>query len=112
MELGDGVWRCEMDNIVASGIAHKMKYTSKYSNDGKFRINWEPAPGEGNAKVSGGWTIKDEGSNGCSITLKSGGEFEMPMPKLMKNIAEGIVKSELEAQVAIFAERIKAKLES
>ena len=112
VDCGDEVWRWEMAKIGAAGISHQVKYTVKYSNDGKTKIDWNPVPGEGNATVSGGWLIKDDGAKACTVAFRSTGEFEMPVPRLMKGIAEGIVKSEFDAQVGTFLDRVKAKLES
>lgn len=35
----------------------------------------------------------------------------MPVPRLMRGLAEGVVKAEFEGQVNTFIDRIKAKLE-
>ncbi|MBU0782841.1 MAG: SRPBCC family protein [Gammaproteobacteria bacterium] len=112
VDLGDEVWRWEMAKIGAAGISHQVKYTVKYNNDGKSKIDWNPVPGDGNATVSGGWVIKEDSPKACTIAFRSTGEFEMPVPRLMKGIAEGIVKSEFDAQVGTFLDRVKAKLES
>lgn len=112
VEIGNDVWRWEMAKIGAAGISHQVKYTVKYSNNGSSTIDWAPTAGEGNAKVSGGWVISAKGDNACKIDFRSTGEFEMPVPRLMKGIAEGIVKSEFDGQVSTFIDRIKAKLES
>ncbi|MCE2744890.1 MAG: SRPBCC family protein [Burkholderiales bacterium] len=112
VDLGGDVWRWEMAKIGAAGISHQVKYTVKYTNDGKSKIDWNPVPGEGNATVSGGWVIKEDGPSACTVAFRSSGEFDMPVPRLMKSIAEGIVKSEFEAQVGTFLDRVKAKLES
>ncbi|WP_370263503.1 SRPBCC family protein [Limnobacter sp.] len=112
VDLGDGVWRWEMEKIGAAGLSHQVKYTVKYTNDGSSKIDWNPAPGEGNAKVSGGWVITASGDKACNIAFRSTGEFDMPVPRLMKGLAEGLVKSEFDAQVSTFIDRVKAKLES
>ncbi|HEX4918024.1 MAG TPA: SRPBCC family protein [Limnobacter sp.] len=112
VDLGGDVWRWEMDKIGAAGLSHQVKYTVKYTNDGSTKIDWNPAPGEGNAQVAGGWVIKPNGDKACTIAFRSTGEFDMPVPRLMKGLAEGIVKSEFDAQVSTFIDRVKAKLES
>ena len=112
VDLGDDVWRWEMAKIGAAGISHQVKYAVKYTNDGKSTVDWDPVPGEGNATVSGGWIIKADGAKACNISFRSTGEFEMPVPRLMKGIAEGIVRSEFDAQVGTFLDRVRAKLES
>lgn len=112
VDLGGEVWRWEMAKIGAAGISHQVKYTVKYTNDGASKIDWNPAPGDGNAEVSGGWTIKAKGDNACTIAFTSTGEFEMPVPRLMKGIAEGVVQSEFNGQVGTFIDRVKEKLEA
>lgn len=112
VDLGNGKWRWEMAKIGAAGISHQVKYCVQYTNNGSSTINWEPTAGDGNAKVSGGWVITAKGDNACKISFQSSGEFEMPVPRLMKGIAESVVKSEFDGQVSTFIDRVKAKLES
>lgn len=111
VDLGGDVWRWEMAKIGAAGISHQVKYTVKYTNDAKGKIDWNPVEGEGNAKVSGGWVIKENGTSACTIEFRSSGDFDMPVPRLMRGLAEGVVKAEFEGQVNTFIDRIKAKLE-
>lgn len=112
VDLGSDVWRWEMEKIGAAGLSHQVKYLVKYTNNGTSTIDWNPAPGDGNAQVRGGWVITAKGDKACTIAFRSSGEFEMPVPRLMKGIAEGIVRSEFDAQVGTFLDRVKAKLEA
>lgn len=115
VDLGGDVWRWEMAKIGVGPISHQVKYTVKYSNNGESTIDWSPAPGDGNARVKGGWVITAQGDNACKIDFSSSGEFEMPAPSLLKNkikaIAGPLVESEFNEQVETFIGRIKAKLE-
>ena len=111
IELGDGKWRWEMEHIGSGGLSHQVKYTVKYTNNGSTCIQWNPVQGEGNnAQVSGEWAIQAKPGNTCSITFSADHDFELPFPRLMKGLAEGIVKTELEGQLRTFIERIKDKL--
>ncbi len=113
VELDTDIYRWEMDKIGAAGLSHQVKYAVKYSNDGKSKIQWDPhTEVESNARVSGSWTITQKGPAASHIVFESQGEFDMPLPKLMKGVAEGIVRSEFESQVSTFLDRVKKNLES
>lgn len=115
VDLGGDVWRWEMAKIGVGPVSHQVKYTVKYTNNGESTIDWNPAPGDGNAQVQGGWVISADGDNACKIEFSSSGAFEMPAPGLLKNkikaIAGPLVESEFTEQVDTFIGRIKAKLE-
>jgi carbon monoxide dehydrogenase subunit G len=111
VNLGQGVWRWEMAPIGAGGISHHVKYTVKYSHDGRTKIDWKPFPDQGNAHVSGSWLIKEDSAQGCTIVFRSSGDFEMPVPRLMKGLAENIMRSEFESQINSFLDQVKSKLE-
>lgn len=55
VNLGGDTWRWEMAKIGVAGISHQVKYTVKYTNDGRTKIDWSPLENdsEGNALVRG-----------------------------------------------------------
>jgi carbon monoxide dehydrogenase subunit G len=99
VDLGDGVYRWEMEKI---GIAHihlQTIYASKYvSNRAKKTINWTPVKGEGNALVSGHWKIEDKKTS-TKITLQINGDLSIPLPSLMQMVVEPVVEAEFEKLV-------------
>ncbi|NJM32603.1 MAG: hypothetical protein HC848_06780 [Limnobacter sp.] len=95
VNVGDGVWRWEMEKTQAGNLAHQVIYAVKYTDNGSTKIHWSPVPGEGNAEVSGDWVVQGAGAS-STITFQSRGHFDVPVPKLMKSVAESLIVPELE----------------
>ena len=111
IELDPDVYRWEMEKIGVSGLSHQVKYAVKYSNNGKDAIEWSPvADAQSNARVSGNWKLKSKTDQLVQIDFESEGEFDLPVPGLMKGLAQGIVKTEFDSQVETFLSRLKTKL--
>ena len=111
VQLDTDCYRWEMEKIGMASLSHQVKYAVKYTNNGKNTIQWNPiSDAQSNAKVSGSWTISGKGDNAVSIQFESQGEFELPVPGLMKGMVQGVVKSEFESQVGTFLERVQKKL--
>ena len=96
VDLGDGAYRWEMEKIGVGSANIQTIYASKYvSNKTKGTIVWKPVKGEGNALVSGSWTIKDN-KKSTNIVLEIQGELTLPLPGLMKMMVAPVVEAEFE----------------
>jgi carbon monoxide dehydrogenase subunit G len=98
-DMGDGVYRCEMEKVGTAQVNIQTVYASKYvSNKTKGTVVWTPVPGVGNALVGGHWKIKDN-KKSTGIELKIDGKITLPLPGLMKMIVEPVVENEFEKLV-------------
>jgi carbon monoxide dehydrogenase subunit G len=96
VDLGGGTYRWEMEKIGIGSANIQTIYASKYvSNKSKGTIVWKPVKGEGNAQVSGSWTIKDN-KKSTNIVLEVQGELNLPLPGLMKMMVAPVVEAEFE----------------
>jgi carbon monoxide dehydrogenase subunit G len=96
VDVGDGVYRWEMEKIGVASINLQTIYASKYvSNKAKGTIVWTPVKGVGNAQVSGNWTIRDN-KKSTALTLNVKGDLAIPLPGLMKMVVAPVVESEFE----------------
>jgi carbon monoxide dehydrogenase subunit G len=96
VDLGNGAYRWEMEKIGIASINLQTIYASKYvANKAKGSVVWTPVKGEGNALVSGSWTLKDN-KNSTHITLQVQGEITIPLPGLMKMVVAPVVEAEFE----------------
>jgi len=99
VDLGDGVYRWEMEKVGTAQVNIQTIYASKYvSNKAKGTVVWTPVKGEGNALVSGSWKITDN-KKSTNIVLKIDAEVVVPLPGLMKMIVAPVVESEFEKLV-------------
>ena len=99
VDLGDGVYRWEMEKVGTAQVNIQTIYASKYVTDRKKgTVVWTPVKGEGNALVGGSWKVV-EGKKGTAITLKTAGEVNVPLPGLMKMVVAPVVESEFEKLV-------------
>jgi carbon monoxide dehydrogenase subunit G len=98
-DLGDGVYRWEMEKVGTAQVNIQTVYASKYtSNKAKGLVTWKPVPGVGNALVGGSWKIAEQ-KGGTHIELKIDGEINVPLPGLMKMVVAPVVEGEFEKLV-------------
>jgi carbon monoxide dehydrogenase subunit G len=96
VDLGDNVYRWEMEKVGTAQVNIQTIYASKYVSDAKKgSVVWTPVKGEGNALVGGSWKITDKKTT-TQLALKIKGELTVPLPGLMKMVVAPIVLSENE----------------
>jgi carbon monoxide dehydrogenase subunit G len=96
VDLGEDTYRWEMAKIGIGSANLQTVYASKYvANKSKGSVIWTPVKGEGNALVSGSWTIKDN-KKSTHLTLQVQGELTLPLPGLMKMVVAPVVEAEFE----------------
>ena len=99
-DLGDGVYKWEMQKVGTAQVNIQTVYASKYSSDkAKGLVKWTPVKGVGNALVGGSWKITDNKGKSTKLVLKTEGTVDVPVPGLMKLVVEPIVASEFEKLV-------------
>jgi carbon monoxide dehydrogenase subunit G len=98
-ELGEGVYKWEMEKVGTAQVNIQTVYASKYVSDrARGTVVWTPVKGIGNALVGGHWKIKDK-KKSTAIELKIDGEITLPLPGLMKMVVAPVVESEFEKVV-------------
>ena len=98
-DLGDGVYKWEMEKVGTKDVGIQTVYASKYKSDkAKGTVTWTPVQGVGNALVGGHWKIKDN-KKSTHIELKTAGEINLPLPGLLKMVVQPMVESEFEKLV-------------
>lgn len=95
-DLGDGVYRWEMEKIGLAQINLQTVYASQYVGDkAKGSVVWTPVKGEGNALVSGNWKITDH-KKSTNVVLTIAAELSIPLPALTKMVVAPVVEAEFE----------------
>ena len=108
VDLGDGVYRWEMEKIGIGSINLQTVYASKYvSNPSKGTVVWTPVAGEGNALVSGSWKIKDN-KKSTKLVLKIQGELTLALPGLMKMVVAPVAEAEFEKMIEQYIANLSA----
>jgi len=106
VDLGDGVYRWEMAKIGVAQLSLQTIYASRYtSNKAKGSIVWTPVQGQGNALVSGSWSISDKKTS-THLELQIQGELTLPLPGLMKTMIAPVVELEFEKLVEQYIDRL------
>jgi carbon monoxide dehydrogenase subunit G len=106
VDLGDGVYRWEMEKVGTAQVNIQTIYASKYVSDRKKgSVVWTPVKGEGNALVGGSWSIK-AGKQGTDIALKIDGEVTVGLPALMKMVVVPVVQGEFEKLVEKYIDNL------
>jgi carbon monoxide dehydrogenase subunit G len=98
-DMGDGVFKWEMQKVGTREIGIQTIYASKYKSDkAKGTVTWTPVKDVGNALVGGHWKIRDD-KKSTHIELKIAGEVNVPFPSLMKVVVQPVVEGEFEKLV-------------
>jgi carbon monoxide dehydrogenase subunit G len=96
VDLGDGVYRWEMEKIGLGQVNLQTVYASRYVGDRKKgTVVWTPVAGEGNALVSGDWKITGQ-KKSTKIVLSVSAEVSLTLPAIMKMVVEPLVEAEFE----------------
>jgi carbon monoxide dehydrogenase subunit G len=99
-DMGDGVYKWEMEKVGTAQVNIQTVYASKYVNDkAKGTVKWTPVKGIGNAQVGGSWKVTDNKGKSTAIELKIKGTVEVPLPGLMKMVVGPVVEGEFEKLV-------------
>ena len=108
-DLGNGVYKWEMQKVGTQQVNIQTVYASKYVSDRKKgTVTWTPVKGEGNALVSGHWKLKDNKTS-TAIEFKVAGTVDVPLPALMKVVVGPVVKSEFEKLVDKYIDNLIKK---
>ena len=108
VDLGDGVYRWEMEKIGLGQVNLQTVYASRYVGDRKKgTVVWTPVKGEGNALVSGSWKITDK-KKSTHLVLKIEGDLTLPLPGLMKMVIAPVVEAEFEKLVEKYIDNLTA----
>ena len=99
-DMGDGVYKWEMQKVGTAQVNIQTVYASKYVSDkAKGTVKWTPVKNVGNAQVGGSWKITDNKGKSTAIELKIKGTVEVPLPGLMKMVVAPVVEGEFEKLV-------------
>ena len=102
MDLGDGVYRWEMEKLGIAGITLQTIYASKYVVDkANHTVVWTPVKGEGNSEVAGSWTVT-ETTGATKVVLVNHGLLNLPLPALVRVPVSAMVRSEFSTMVEQF----------
>jgi carbon monoxide dehydrogenase subunit G len=98
-DMGDGVYKWEMEKVGTAQVNIQTIYASKYVSDkAKGTVKWTPVKGVGNAQVGGSWKITDN-KKSTGLELKIQGTVDVPLPGLMKMVVAPVVEGEFEKLV-------------
>ena len=99
-DLGGGKYRWEMEKIGVQAYHIQTTYACKYVSDrAKGSVKWTPVKGEGNATVSGSWSLKEILPGVTRVKLHTKGEMSLPLPSLVRMLVAPIVRAEFTRMV-------------
>ena len=105
-DMGDGVYKWEMQKVGTAQVNIQTVYASKYVSDkAKGSVVWTPVKGVGNALVSGSWKITDN-KKSTAVVLKIEGTVDVPLPGLMKMVVAPVVEGEFEKLVEKYVDNL------
>lgn len=106
VDLGDGMYRWEMEKIGLAQINLQTVYASRYVSDrAAGSVVWTPVQGQGNALVSGNWKITGK-KKSTQVVLQIQGELTLPLPGLMKMVVAPVVEAEFERMIEQYIDNL------
>jgi carbon monoxide dehydrogenase subunit G len=106
-DMGDGVYKWEMQKVGTAQVNIQTVYASKYASDkAKGTVKWTPVKGVGNALVGGSWKITDNKGKSTKCVLNIDGTVDVPLPGLMKMVVEPVVAGEFEKLVEKYIDNL------
>jgi carbon monoxide dehydrogenase subunit G len=106
VDMGDGVYRWEMEPVGTAHVHIQTVYASKYvSNKAQGTVVWTPVPGIGNAQVGGSWTIVKQ-KGGTALTLDIQGTVVTPAPAVTALVVEPVVRAEFERLIETYIDNL------
>ena len=109
VDMGDGVYRWELQKVGTAAVNIQTIYASKYVSDKKKgTVTWTPVEGVGNALVSGHWKLTDK-KKSTLIVLNIEGQITVGLPALMKGVVNALVTSENEKLVEKYVDNLIKK---
>jgi len=98
-DMGDGVYKWEMQKVGIRDIGIQTVYASKYETDKtKGTVAWTPVQGVGNALMSGHCKVTGD-KESTRIALNIEGDVNVPFPALMKIVVQPLVEIEFDRLV-------------
>ena len=105
-DLGDGVYKWEMQKVGTAQVHLQTVYASKYTSDkARGTVTWTPVKGVGNALVGGSWKITDQGKS-TKCVLRIEGTVDVPLPGLMKPVVAPVIEGEFEKLVERYIDNL------
>lgn len=108
--LGGGAYRWEMEPMGTAGISHQVVYACTYSADAAGRqVRWTPLPEVGNGRIRGRWSLQPSPA-GTAIDFETDGHLEVPVPRLLKSVAEPFVLAEFARSIDAYLDALAKSL--
>ncbi|MCH7908787.1 MAG: SRPBCC family protein [Candidatus Hydrogenedentes bacterium] len=108
VDLGDECYRWEMEKIGLDRWFIQTIYASEYCWDKEEGwVEWYPIVDEGNARISGKWTIEAVDDSTTRLALTTQGEIDLSLPSLAKVIVKPLVIREFEGMVDTYLKNLQ-----
>ncbi len=109
VDLGGERYRWEMEKIGLDRYFIQTVYASEYTWDKEEGwIAWTPVPGEGNARVTGRWDLKEIAEGKTKVSFETDAELDLPLPSIAKILLAPMIKRQFEELVNEYLENLKA----
>jgi carbon monoxide dehydrogenase subunit G len=110
-DLGDGVFRWNMNPFQVSKFRHQVRYSAQYITDTTNRIVvWNTIGQDNNTTADGRWTVVSEGT-GTRLEFENRLVVRMPVPRLASRVVKALVPKITDRETRIYLERIAATMD-
>lgn len=104
--LGKQRYRWEMEPVGPADAAIRTVYACDYrSSKARGTVRWTPVQGEGNAQVSGSWTIRRQADH-TALELDIRGVLQAPLPAWTASMVVPLIQAEFEQMIERYIDRL------
>lgn len=95
----------------AGPVSIQLVYAVSYTRDSTARtVSWSPVEGVGNGRSRGCWRVEPLGERRARVTLENETRIEVPLPRVLRPIAEALVARENRAIVGTYLDNLQRTL--
>jgi carbon monoxide dehydrogenase subunit G len=110
---GTDTYRFVYKEVSTGPVSMVVRYTARYTGNGKDRIEFEGIAAEGdNTDVSGSIRLEPSGKGTTRIVLHQTLAPDTPVPRLVQGLIRSFVQSQAASEVENYLKRVKAALEA
>jgi len=110
-DLGDGIYRWNMQPLEFGKFAHQVRYSARYVADAEAdTVVWDTVGADGNTRADGSWRIKPL-DGGAELTFQNRLAVQLPIPRLMARPARKVVPGIMDKQTRTYLTAIAQKMD-
>lgn len=108
-KVKENVYHWKFKPMGMKGISVTLEFDTEFTFNEPSVVKWDSIKGSGNAEMKGEFRIKASGK-GTTVDVKVEMIPDLPVPRMLRKLAEPFVKSEFEKMMKKFLTNVESEL--